>query len=255
MKQEINYSRYVDRYLDGVMAADEKIWFEKELECNDDLQSEVSFQKKMLDVLSDKEALDLNFQLEEIHAQTYKPWGRSISMPERSKRTIYILGSMAATIAILMVVWLNLTKNNISSSELYAEYYQPAEINMSFRTAEDIVDSDLRSAMLFYENKDYSNAIALFEKILSTDESRIGLNLYSGISYMELSHYAEANENFKKIIDHKANAFIESAQWYLGLCYLKTGEVDKADEIFRAISTSEGYYKKEAKKVLKKIKS
>lgn len=255
MKQEINYSRYVDRYLDGVMESDEKIWFEKELENNEELKSEVSFQKRLLNVLADSEILDLNSQLEDIHSQVYKPWARSINLPLRSRKTLYILGSMAATIAVLMFVWLNSAKNNISSAELYAEYYQPAEINMSFRTAEDIVDKDLRSAMLLYEDKEYSKAISLFEKILSTDDSRIGLNLYSGISYMELSHYAEANENFKRIIDHKANAFIESAQWYLGLCYLKTGEIDKANEIFQAIASSEGYYKKEARKVLKKIRS
>jgi len=245
----------VDRYLDGVMEAEEKIWFDKELEDNKDLQSEVSFQKKLFNVLSDKETLDLNVQLESIHSQNYKSWFRPFIMPERSKRTFYILGSLAATIAILMVVWLNSAKDNISGADLYAEYYQPAEINMSFRTAEGIVDSDLRSAMLCYEHKDYPTAISLFEKILNTDESRIGLNLYSGISYMELSHYAEANENFKRIIEHKANAFIESAQWYLGLCYLKTGEIEKASDIFKAIVSNEGYYKKEAKKVLKKIKS
>jgi TolA-binding protein len=72
---------------------------------------------------------------------------------------------------------------------------------------------------------------------------------------MEINEYAKANENFKRIIDHKANAFIESAEWYLGLCYLKTGDINKATEIFQTIAVSEGYYKKEARKVLKRIKS
>jgi tetratricopeptide (TPR) repeat protein len=255
MKQEIDYSRYVDRYLDGVMEAEEKIWFEKELDGNNDLQSELSFQKKISGALADKDALDLSVQLDNIHSKAYKPWSRSINVPGQSRRSIFILGSIAASVVILMAIWLNYSKKNISGAELYAEYYQPAEINMSFRTAEDIIDSDLRSAMLLYKNKDYTSAIQLFERILSSDPSRIGLNLYSGISYMELSHYDKANENFQKIIDHKANAFIESAQWYLGLCYLKTGDVDKANEIFNTIAAREGYYKKEAKKVLKRIKS
>ncbi len=47
MKQEINYSRYVDRYLDGVMSASEQVWFEKELKDNSELQSEIEMQRKI----------------------------------------------------------------------------------------------------------------------------------------------------------------------------------------------------------------
>ena len=125
---------------------------------------------------------------------------------------------------------------------------------MSFRTAENVVDNDLRSAMILYEQKEYTKAIELFENILKADESRIGLNLYTGISHMEIKEYAEANKNFKKIIDHKANAFIESAEWYLGLCYLMTDDTVKAEEIFVDIAGKNGYYRKEAKRILKMLK-
>ena len=70
---------------------------------------------------------------------------------------------------------------------------------------------------------------------------------------MEIKQYDEANKNFKRIIDHKANAFIESAEWYLGLCYLMTNDNLKAREVFEDIASSDGYYKKEARRILKKI--
>jgi tetratricopeptide (TPR) repeat protein len=254
MKQEINYSRYVDRYLDGVMNSNEKIWFEKELEGNKELQESVSFHRRIMSAIADTEIVDLQNQLDTIHKQSYKPWTRAKHLSGNPKKILYALGGIAATVVILMFVWVNSVKNNASTADLFAQYYQPAEINMSFRTAEDIVDRDLRSAMVFYETRNYRQAIQLFEKILEGDQSRIGLNLYSGISNMEISEYAKANENFRRIIDHKANAFIESAEWYLGLCYLKTGDVTKAIEIFQAIADSDGYYRKEAKKVLNRIK-
>jgi tetratricopeptide (TPR) repeat protein len=125
---------------------------------------------------------------------------------------------------------------------------------MSFRSAADQVDNDLRSAMVHYENKEYTKAIALFEKVLNQDNSRIGLNLYSGISNMEIQEYEKANENFQKIIDHSTNAFVESAEWYLGLCYLKTEEMNKAKSVFSDIANREGYFRKDARKVLRKIK-
>jgi uncharacterized protein YjaG (DUF416 family) len=57
MNQEINYSRYIDRYLDGVMETDEKIWFEKELKDNKELEAELQFQKRIFEVISDNETM------------------------------------------------------------------------------------------------------------------------------------------------------------------------------------------------------
>ena len=70
---------------------------------------------------------------------------------------------------------------------------------------------------------------------------------------MEIEEYTKANESFNKIIDHKANAFIESAEWYLGLCYLKTNENQKAFEVFGEIVERDGYFKKDARKIIKKL--
>ena len=253
MKQEIDYSRYVDRYLDGVMSASEQIWFEKELKDNSELQSEVEMQRKIGKVLSDRDTMELQHQLNDIYLKTYRPWIKTIDIPKLKKKPLYAISGVAAILILVSVFVPRVIKRSESSATLYAQYYQPADINMSFRTAEDIVDSDLRLAMLHYENREFKEAIALFEKILETDNSRIGLNLYSGISQMEIKQYAEANKSFKRIIDHKANAFIESAEWYLGLCYLMTDENEKAQEVFNSIASSDGFYRKEARRILKKM--
>ncbi len=185
--------------------------------------------------------------------KTYRPWIKTIDIPNLKKKSLYAISGVAAILIVLSVLVPRVLKRSESSATLYAQYYQPADINMSFRTAEDIVDSDLRLAMLHYENREFTKAIVLFEKILETDNSRIGLNLYSGISQMEIKQYAEANKSFKRIIDHQANAFIESAEWYLGLCYLMTDENEKAREVFNSIASSDGYYRKEARRILKKM--
>ncbi len=257
MKQEIDYSRYVDRYLDGVMSASELNWFEKELQDNAELESEINLQKKIETVISDQETIELQVQLNDIYTKTYRPWKKTITIPKLKKKSLYIATGAATILLLLFLAVYGIIRHRsstaASSAKIYAQYYQPADINMSFRTAEDIVDSDLRLAMLSYENKEFEKAIELFEKIIKSDNSRIGLNLYSGISRMEIQQYAEANKNFKMILDHKANAFIESAEWYLGLCYLMTEENIKAREIFTAIASSDGYYRKEARRILRRM--
>lgn len=253
MKQEINYSRYVDRYLDGVMSPEEVDWFEKELDNNPGLYNEMDLQRKIHLAITSQELIDLEAQLDTIYKDNYRTFSKIAHIPQKTRRIIAFSGAAAIVIAIIGFVAANLFRASTSEAELYAAYYKPAEINLSFRSAEDMVDSDLRSAMALYEQQEYAKAINLFEKILEGDESRIGLNLYSGISYMEIQEYALANSKFRKIIDHKANAFLESAEWYLGLCYLMTSEKEKAEEIFREIASGSGYYRKEAKRILKMI--
>ena len=255
MKHELNYSMYVDRYVDGVMSVDEQLWFEKELQHNADLQEEVKIQKKLQKMLAQKELLKLESELDAIYTQTFQPWRKSIiTIPNSVKNSLGKFSVLAASVALVIITSIIfIGKHTSSNTDIYKAYFQPAEISMSFRAGAEELNSDLRSAMTLYENKEYGEAIQLFEKILTKDQSRIGLNLYSGISHMEIEEYDEAHKSFNKVINNKANAFIESAEWYLGLCYLKTDEQDKAIEVFKTIVERDGYYKKDAKKIIKKI--
>ena len=42
----IDFSHFIERYIAGEMGEDEKQWFEKELEGNENLRSEVDLRKK-----------------------------------------------------------------------------------------------------------------------------------------------------------------------------------------------------------------
>ena len=252
MKQEMNYSKYVDRYLENVMSKEERIWFEKELEGNLKLQDEVRLQRRLNEAIADKEAFALDEQLNLIHDQLYKPWTVKLNKSSMKKAMVIVSG-IAVSLAFVAVL-LIFQRNSSTSGDLYAQYFKPAEIGMNFRTSGNAVSNDLKTAMILYESKRFDEAIQMFEEILKKDNSRIGLNLYSGISHMEVKQYDEANIQFKKIIDHKTNAFIESAEWYLGLCYLLKEDDEMAIEVFTDISNKDGYYSKESKKILKKLK-
>ncbi|MBN1598240.1 MAG: tetratricopeptide repeat protein [Bacteroidales bacterium] len=253
MKQDINYSRYVDRYLENVMSKEELIWFEKELEGNSDLKAEVELQRTLHLAIADTETLELQEQLDDIYIANYQPWKKALNIHAGKKKRTFFTAGIAASVAISVVLVLNVFKSNVTAGDLVNQYYKPAEISMSFRAKGEENDNNIRQAMIYYENKNYIEAIALFEKILKEDDSRIGLNLYSGISNMEIREYEKANDNFQKVIDHQTNAFIESANWYLGLCYLMTDDVEKARQIFTAISDEKGHYAKNARKILRKL--
>jgi tetratricopeptide (TPR) repeat protein len=253
MKQEINYTRYIDRYLGGVMNSDEHIWFLKEIEGNSGLQEDLQLHQKLNSVISDQKTISLQAQLDSIHNNLFES-GSKFKIGKKNRNILFYTTGIAVSLILSGIVISKYFYTETDTKKVYSVYFEPADIGMSFRSgANDVINNDLRSAMVLYEDKKYKEAIRIFEDILVKDSSRIGLNLYSGISYMEIKDYAEANKKFNKIINHKANAFIESAQWYLGLCYLMTEDSGKAKDVFLCIANSESYYKKDAKRILKKM--
>ena len=50
------------------------------------------------------------------------------------------------------------------------------------------------------------------------------------------------------------NLFIEQANWYIGLCYLKTNENKKAFDTFKYLANKNGFYRSNALSILQKIK-
>ena len=48
--------------------------------------------------------------------------------------------------------------------------------------------------------------------------------------------------------------YIDQAEWYLGLCYVKTGQNQLAREQFKEIARSNSFYSKDARKIKRGIK-
>jgi len=55
------------------------------------------------------------------------------------------------------------------------------------------------------------------------------------------------------VIDDNKNLYIDHAQWYLALCYIKTDENQKAAEQLAIIEKSKSIYRKDARKILRSL--
>jgi tetratricopeptide (TPR) repeat protein len=254
MKNNLNFDEFIERYLDGEMGTQEKIWFEKELDANPKLQKELELRRNINNAIQEKDVMELRGQLEEIysnpeHQETVVKRSTTIF-----NRKLLVLVSTVLILIVGSLLILLLKSNSYTNKEIYAMYYRPYEATLNFRSADNGIDNDLRTAMQYYENRDFRNALVLFERILSEDGSRIGLNLYSGISHMEVNEFDDAHRKFQKIIDHNHNLFIEQAEWYLGFCYLMTDNTEKAKMQFNQIAEKDGYYAPKAMEILKRMK-
>ena len=95
-----------------------------------------------------------------------------------------------------------------------------------------------------------------FKKIIDKDASNIAVKFYYGISNIEIHNYANAITAFNEIIRQNDNLYIEHAEWYLGLCYLKSNQKDKALDQFLAVASNpDNYHQKEARAILDKMQN
>jgi predicted Zn-dependent protease len=108
-------------------------------------------------------------------------------------------------------------------------------------------------AMTKYREGDYNSALVLFNEILDKDPSNIYIRYYSGLASIEANQNEKAIGEFKYIIDQKNNLFVENAQWYLALSYLKNNQVKDAKSLLVQINNSSNPHNKEASQILKKI--
>lgn len=240
----------ISKYLDGELDAITASRFEEDLKNDPKLKQEFDLYKEVDEALADTEVLEFRMQLREMHTQLAPE--TAISSKPRVRRMARV--AVAASLAMLLgFSAINLFRYT-SSQKVIEKYYQPYEITSTNRSGSSDTDRALRNALEKYQNHEYSEAVVLFEKVLEKDPAQIATQLYSGISYFEIAEYQKAGNSFSKVIEHDDNLYIEQAKWYLGFCYLKTEEKEKAIIQFTEIAKSDSYYSEKAKAILRKIR-
>jgi hypothetical protein len=233
------------------MSREEKLWFTRELKGDPSLKKELELRKKLNDAVRETDVIDFRKQLQGVF-ETSNMEALSRSHAFLMSRRIAV-GLSAFIIAVSGGLFLLLSGHHMDNKEIYEAYFKPAEPGLTYRSEENAVDVELRNAMHFYESGKYEQALRGFESVLRSDSTRIGLNLYSGISQMEIERYSDANTSFHAIIDNNYILYIEQAEWYLAFCYLMTNDRKKAEKQFGMIADRKGYYQHQARKILKKI--
>jgi tetratricopeptide (TPR) repeat protein len=244
-----DFSYFIERYNSFEMTESERQWFLKEMEGNEQLKREVAIRKQTDDILKKHSVMSFRSKLSDLEKS------RLERINKRSLKRMAILRYAAVFAGITIVTSLLLfTGQTVTSEEIVDQFYNTYEAPAAQRSAATEANTDYILGLKYYNEHDYRNAASLFTKVLEINPNDMQTYLLSGVSNMEVKQYSEAKRSFTTVIDDNNNLFIESAQWYLALCYLKTEEKDKATHLLLAIRDEKGLYSRDAKKVLKKIK-
>jgi tetratricopeptide (TPR) repeat protein len=246
----IDFSYFIERFNSGEMNEAEKTWFMKELENNEKLRNEVELRRKTDIVLKSNKVIELRNKLSEIERK------RAAEKPVKNavKRISFKYAAIITGFILVGSITLYyFNGRSLTTDEILNRFYKSYEVTSPSRSQQAILNSDYSTAVEYYNIHDYRNAALYFSKVLDTDPRYMESAMLHGVSNFEIKNYPEAENSFNKVIDNDDNLFIEDAQWYLALCYLKTGEQEKATYQLNSISKSESIYRSDAKRILRKM--
>jgi len=245
----IDFSYFIERYNLDEMNEPEKAWFEKELNNNNDLRKEVQLRKKTDKILEQQAVMQLRTKLASIE--------RARAVPGTSRKPVkHVTMKYAAVFAGLILIGslIILTRKSLTVEEIFGKFYTSYETSAPARSFQAEINPDYTRAIEYYNVHDYRSAAMYFSKVIGRDPRDIEATMMLGVSNFERNNYPEAEKSFRKVTATSDNMYLEDAEWYLALCYLRTDETAKAVDQFTSIQKSTSIYSKKAGKILRNIK-
>lgn len=249
MNDNLKYALLVDRYVNGEMNKEEIMSFEEKLQKNKYLQADVQLENDLNTVLAQKDILEFRQKVAEVMIRQ-----NEIKQPVKIFRlTSRRIQLAAASITILILVSASLflfLPRQSSNTKLFEKYYdsdRPVHVTRSG-------DVDLVEALRNYQQKNYEQAILLFNDVLITDPNNSAIRFYTGISFIETEKFTDAISCFQEIIRNNHSLYVEPAEWHLGLSYLRNGDEDLAVAQFKKVAADDiSYYNSKATEILKQM--
>jgi tetratricopeptide (TPR) repeat protein len=248
MTTSLKHSATIEQFLANEMTSAEKAAFKKELLTDQDLAEELKLSEFIDSAIIRDDILELRWKLISA-SKANNEITSGIPFIHMNTRKWWFAAASVLLVCTLGVTLYLLTSRNISNDALFNEYYNSKNIVDQTRGDENIVE-----AVIKFQQKDYERASRLFRGILDKDNSNIAVWFYFGISSIETKKYENSINAFTTIINQNDNLYVEHAEWYLGLCYLKNNQVKKAADQFRLVAFNpDNFHRQEAISILDKL--
>lgn len=224
-----------------------------ELYENDDLKAELNLLREIDEALSEKDIQQLRAKLRDVSAEISVTEQKSFAPHYGSISGLRRFASAAAILIMILGTSLVIRFLAMPSSNIDILNESPVAMT-AFRSALPNVDSYLSEGFQLYNTEDYNGALTCFGKVLELDHTNPAALFYSGASNQKLENYRYAVKNYRQVIEHNDNIFIEQAEWYMALCFIRMDEDEKTRVMLEAIVSRNGYYGTKAKVLIKNLK-
>ena len=130
---------------------------------------------------------------------------------------------------------------------------EDAQTELENNTIEITYKKTLETAIKALKNKNYPIAIAQFDAILKEHPKDVNALFYSGIAMYKLNQFNFAKSKFDMVLLNKQSTFNQEASWYLAKSNVELNEIYEAKIIVQEIIDEDGFYKKQAIKLLEEL--
>jgi len=248
MSEEPHAYEQIEEYLEGRMTAEQTQQFEQKIAADNDFAEEVAIHRQLQKALSDKEVFRLEALLEDIeHSRSNTGHGRFSIL--RRHRWLAAAAVLLLVTAMAYLLW------PTDSTPQYAAHFEHYPFYLSTRSMDDAEAQQLLSqATLEYEEKNYAQALPLFEKLLQEKPNSKALQFYTAYCALETQSLQSAQSGFRAIIEEGDSAYVQPAQWYLVQALLEQGEREKALQLLKQIADSGGDFSPSAQELMEVFK-
>jgi len=255
--------RSIEQYIDGELQGELLDEFIAELNENTDLMAEVTLRRNVNEAIGEKDIFTLRDKLKSARESSENTEIKSI-VPDTSIN-LFINWKRVVAIAILLLGitgMYNISFNSLDKT-YHSVYTSPKSsversVSVAPATGEMTLEeqSSFSEANTYYLNGEYKKAAIEFAKLAHSKNKKDGFvyQFYLGASLQNSDQFKEAIPEYNQVIKQGDNYFIEEAEWYKSLCYLELGDKKMAKQNLEAIIDRNGFYKKDAKLVLRRLK-
>ncbi len=241
----------IEEYIEGEIKGKQLTEFEAEYNQNTDLKAEVNLRREVDEAIGERDIIILKEKLSNIHKESQTKDVKSI-VPEHKLNNFYWV-KVSVAVAIIIFVFSGLVNYGFYGTDRAYETYYNAPEWSHHRSVEGEQDY-FSEASEYFAKGDYHNAVRLYDEALKESKEQFVYHFYKGASLQSLNQYQDAINEYERVIRHGDNIFIEDAEWYRSLCFLKMKNFAKAREHLVFIVNKNGYYSKNAKAILRKLK-
>ena len=121
------------------------------------------------------------------------------------------------------------------------------------RGAEEEGQQAFRTAMQSYSNKDYAKAIPGLQSVVKASPQNPSFNFYLGACYLLTGQTDPAIASFRKTISLGDPAYSEAAHFYLAKAYLKKKEVSISEQELQKTVRIHGGLEAQAQEILRQL--
>ena len=241
----------IEDFVDGVLEGSDLEEFRSELRSNKDLLAEVNLRRHINELLAERDILDLKKELHVAKKQAQNKQVRMLLPETKLKQPKFWRNSVAIVVLLLGIAGV-LGNGMMSVDSLYESYYEAPSWSPERSVSNDM--SYLQKANLAYVGGDFNGVIHVLESAQMDVSKSPVFQFYQAASLQKLGDYKQAIFGYNEIVANGDNLFVEEAEWYRSLCYLKTGDVWEAKQQLLAVINRKGFYADDAKTILRRLR-